>query len=227
MFEYTRSAYAILEKKFKKYLFITKIILNVSISAYFIYALIAHIGNFVANIILASLFAIYLIFTILSEKKKVAKPVKRKVRIIYQSIRLLIKAFVLGVTLYGMYEATVEVKPLSIVLTTLMIILWVIQLIIEILMDIILPKKDLLIAGFMKDVEPYIEIINKYNNFRGNDTIDINYDKYQKELDKLTPNANALKEEAAIRKENRVKTKKEQRREKIFNTLTFGIFKKK
>ena len=69
---------------------------------YFLIALLTKTGNFIANIISLSLFIVYIIFEISTrniEKKKIRKVVRR----IYVSARLLIRAFALGTIIYGIY----------------------------------------------------------------------------------------------------------------------------
>ena len=220
MFEYTKSAYKYVSRKIKIYLRLIRILLAIVTIAYFTYALITKIGNFYANIVLASIYLIYLLFQIITIKKDI-KPIKRKVRIIYKIIKLSINAFVLGSNIYSIYVTSHAVKPITIIMSTLMIIFWLIQVMLEIVIDIVLPKKDILIAGFYKDIYPYVQKINAYNAKLNNDEIIIPLDEYEKEVDLISSDAEQMIIEKNERKEQRKFDKKEARKQRFKDAITF------
>ena len=109
-------------------------------SAYFIYALVTKTGNFIANIILASLFVGYTIFYFITRSMEM-KTAKKIVKRSYKWIKIVIKTFTLGAMIYGIYITTTNVTPISIILATLMIILYVLQILLELACEIVEDKK--------------------------------------------------------------------------------------
>ena len=123
---------------------------------YFVIAIVTKTGNFVANILSASLFVVYTIFEICTrniEKKKVRKVVRR----IYVGARLLIRAFALASIIYGIYTTTTEVKPLSIVLLAIMIIFWILQVLFEVIVFIVSRYIEMITLEIKKDVSEFKE----------------------------------------------------------------------
>lgn len=164
MFKYTKAAVDIIIEDIKKYCNIFKYGSMIFTFAYFIYALYTNNGNVIVNIVLISLFFLYTVLDILTHNKDF-KLLKKIIRRSYKSIKLLTKTFSLGVMIYGIYMATTNVSPISIILATLMIILWVLQLLFEIVIEIFNDKKDLLIAGWNKDIENLKKPVTTVNNF--------------------------------------------------------------
>ena len=71
------------------------------------------------------------------------------VKRVYKWLKIAIKAFTLGAAIYGLYTAANNVTAISIVLTTLMIIMWVLETILEIVIEVISKEAELLISGLM------------------------------------------------------------------------------
>ena len=123
---------------------------------YFLIALLTKTGNFIANIISLSLFIVYTIFEISTrniEKKKIRKVVRR----IYVSARLLIRAFALGTIIYGLYTATTDVTALSIVLLVLMIIFWILQVLFEVIVFIVSRYVNIVAEELKRDADEFKE----------------------------------------------------------------------
>lgn len=152
MFKYTRASIEMIIHDIKKFSKIFKYGSLIFTTAYFIYALIAQTGHFVANIVLASLFVAYTIFEFVTSKVD-WKDVKRIVKRSYTWVKLGIKAFTLGAMIYGIYTATTNVSAISTILATLMIILWILQVLLELVVEIIENKIDLIVAGWNQDIE--------------------------------------------------------------------------
>ena len=104
------------------------------------------------------------------------KQLKKIVRRIYKVIKYSMKTFTLGVMVYGIYTASTNVSAISIILTTLMIIMWVLQLLLEFVVEIFDDKKDLIIAGWSKDIDNLKRPVTTVNNFikkvKGEDIIE-------------------------------------------------------
>ena len=123
---------------------------------YFLIALLTKTGNFIANIISLSLFIVYTIFEISTrniEKKKIRKVVRR----IYVSARLLIRAFALGTIIYGIYTATTDVTALSIILLVLMIIFWILQVLFEVIVFIVSRYVNIVAEELKRDADEFKE----------------------------------------------------------------------
>jgi len=129
-----------------------------------VYAIYAKVGNIVVNSILLSLVVFYTLFELITKNKNI-KHIKKIVRRSYKSIKFLTKTFSLGIMIYGIYVASTNVSGISIILATLMIILWVLQLLLELVVEIFDDKKDLIVAGWNKDIENLKKPVTKVNNF--------------------------------------------------------------
>ncbi len=152
MFKYTKEAVEILKEDFKRYSRIFKVSSLLFTSAYFVWALISQSGNFVVNVILASLFVAYTIFELIINctGHKVAKKIVKRT---YKWLTFGVRAFTLGSMLYGIYTATTNVSAMSTIIATLMIILWVFQILLEIVVEIVENKIDLFDKAIRQDVE--------------------------------------------------------------------------
>ena len=180
MIDYSKVAFAMVFEDLKKWSKGFKIGFNIFTILYFAYVFLLEKGNFYVNIVLVSLYVIYTIFelaTLNKEMKKTKVIVARS----YKWSKLLIKAFTLGSSLYGIYLASTEADGLSIIISTLMIILWIIQVLLEIVIVVMEPKVRLLIAGVLGDLNPHVERFNSL--FKTHAQLPM--DEYQKELNKL------------------------------------------
>ena len=164
MFKYTRTAIDIIITDIKKFATIFNYGSLIFTSAYFIYALVTKTGNFIANIILASLFVGYTIFYFITRSMEM-KTAKKVVKRSYKWIKIVIKTFTLGAMIYGIYTATTNVTPISIILATLMIILYVLQILLELACEIVEDKKDLLVEAVAKDMEIVTRPVSAVGNF--------------------------------------------------------------
>ncbi len=164
MFKYTRTAIDIIITDIKKFATIFNYGSLIFTSAYFIYALVTKTGNFIANIILASLFVAYTIFYFITKSMEM-KTAKKIVKRSYKWIKIVIKTFTLGAMIYGIYITTTNVTPISIILATLMIILYILQILLELACEIVEDKKDLLVEAVAKDMEIVTKPVSAVGNF--------------------------------------------------------------
>lgn len=183
MVDYSKAAIKIILDDLKKWSKIFKIGFSIFTLVYFIYTFVMEKGNIYVNVVLISLYVIYTLFELITYKKAIKKT-KKIIARGYKWLKLLIKAFTLSSTLYGIYVATSNVDGISIILATLMIIVWILQVLLEIIVLVIEPKVKLVIAGVLTDAKP---IINMHNFFtkKEKDWI-INYEEYKKEIDILS-----------------------------------------
>lgn len=164
MFKYTKAAIDIVIEDIKKYCNIFKYSSMVFTILYFIYALYSKSANLIVNVVLLSLFSIYAVLDLFTCKKKL-KTLKKFIKRSYKSLKMITKAFSLFIMIYGIYGAATNVSAISIILVTLMIIMWVLQLLLEIFIEIFENKKDLIVAGWNKDVENLRKPVSTVTNF--------------------------------------------------------------
>ena len=164
MFKYTREAVNKIIDDFKILSKVFKYTSEVVTVTYLIYSLIAKVGNFYANIILLGLFIGYAIFDfVVSDEgnKFVKKVVKRTVN----WTKIMIRAFTLFVLIYSIYTATTNATPTTIILATLMIIVWVLQVLLELVIMVVEDEKDLVLAGLKKDIDDIKRPVTDVGNF--------------------------------------------------------------
>ncbi len=152
MFKYTQATFGKLVDDFKRCVNAFKNASLVFTSIYFIYALINKTGNFYANVVLATLFVAYTIFEIATRNRNM-RATRKNVKRGYTWMKILVKAFALGAMLYGLYTATIEATPISIILATLMIILWVLQFLFAVIYEVIKSKFELFKIAIKEDVK--------------------------------------------------------------------------
>ena len=161
MIKYTKAAIDVVIRDIKILSNILKYLTLILSLAYYIYALIAQIGNSVVNIVLISLIGCFLIFELITIKIDINKVAKRIIRRIYRWSKLVIKGSVLATTLYSLYLTSVTTNGLTIVLSTLTTIFFVIQLIVELLRFLFERYKDLLLDAVKQDIDNFKENASK------------------------------------------------------------------
>lgn len=178
---------------------------------YFAYVLAMQKGIFIVNVILAGLFIVYTIFDIATCKKQL-RVTRKVVKRTYDIIKLSMKGFTLGVSIYTIYITASDVTPISIILTTLLIILWIIQILFEVIVIVLEEELELLMAGINEDiVKPYTTISNVVSKFTGgekqtytqpypNELRQLQAIVDEKEKDKLFKKQQKKKERSIMRK---------------------------
>lgn len=154
MLDYTKAAFNKIIADFKLLGFIFGLAVQIFNIAYLVYSLIFERGVYLANIILLFTSSIYFIYYVITHGKidKSYKRAKRRIRRVYVCLKLLIKAYSLGVILYSIYFTAVDVTVLSVVFTALMIISWLMQIFFEILRYVIESRCEIVMTGITIDV---------------------------------------------------------------------------
>lgn len=164
MFKYTREAINKIIDDFKLLSRIFKYTSQVVTVGYLTYSIIAKVGHFYANLILLVLFVGYTIFDFVvsdENNKFFKKVVKRTVNWLKISIR----AFTLLVLIYSIYTATTNANAITIIMATLMIIVWVLQVLLELVITVVEDEKDLVVAGLKKDIDDIKKPVSDVGNF--------------------------------------------------------------
>lgn len=160
MFIHTREALNRISKTWNVVKWIFDYGMSILMIVYLILALVFSLGNDIVNGILLGITALMLVVTIAIGQKELLKKQRvitirgvRKTKHALKCAKIVVKAYSLGVTLYGMFIAASMVSPLSIIMTTLLIILWVITVIIELISVLIETLNNYLKDSINKDIE--------------------------------------------------------------------------
>ena len=156
MFKNTIAALNDAKRKIKLGAKILSISVQVIYLAYLAFCIVSGLGSIVVNLVLAAIAVAYLVFDISTREytDKITKRTRRAVSTAYRRLKLLYGLFSLVASVYAMYSASAaDVKPLAIITTTVMIILWVVRAVVELAVYLISKQIDVLKAAFLSDVE--------------------------------------------------------------------------
>jgi len=223
MLKYTLAAKDKILGDFRKFSVIFKYLSLIYTIGYFIYVLSTQKGIVWVNIVLSILFVGYTIFEILTYKKQI-KSTKKIIKRSYAGIRLALKGFTLGTSLYSIYMAYTIVTPMSIILSTLMIILWIIQVLFEVIVIVLEEEVEFLIAAVHEDiVKPYTKVSNIVCKFTGGEKQEY-IQPYPVELDVLEE---IVQKKELAKKEAKEAWKAEQKEKRKESNIFRKLFKKK
>lgn len=151
----TKTAFQLIVEDFRRYVLILKYtFLTFSVST-LIYSIVSNTGNLIINCALLGLLFIYTIADAILRKRENPNPSK-KLRIIYAWLHITLNAFALASSLYALYSATIhEVKPITIVLATLSLIMFILKVVLEISLEVIQSKWTLLQNAMLMDAQEY------------------------------------------------------------------------
>ncbi len=151
----TKTALQLIVEDFKRYILILKWVFLGFSFATIIYSLVVGIGNLIINWILLGVLVVYAFLDSIFRLKQKPNPTK-KLRVIYAWTRIALNAAALVSSLYAIYSATShEVKPISIVLATLSIIMFILKVLTEICLEIFQSKWTLLKNAMIMDAKEH------------------------------------------------------------------------
>lgn len=133
--------------------------MNILMVIYLSLAIAFSLGNVIVNSILLGITTLILIATIifsrieLNKKRRTItiKRIRKTTKHALKVGKILVKAYSLGVTLYGMFIAASMVSPINIIVTTLLIIMWVMTVIMEVSGMLIDLLGDYLVSSIKED----------------------------------------------------------------------------
>ena len=222
MLKYTLAAKDKILNDFNKFSVIFKYSSLIYTLGYFIYVLATDKGIFWVNVVLASLFTLYTIFEFMTYKKQI-RTMKKVVKRSYAAVRLLLKGFTLATSIYSIYMASTNVTPISIILATLMIILWLLQVLFEIILIVLEEEVEFLVAAVHEDIlKPISKVTNVWAKVTGGEKQEY-VQPYPVELDILDEIVQKKEKAKKEAKEAWKEKKKEERRE---NNIFRKLFKK-
>lgn len=150
----TKTAFQLIVEDFKRYVLILKWIFLAFSFATVIFDLIVGIGEPIINYCLLGLLLVYSVLDTVF--RMVAKPnPTKKLRIVYAWLRIVLNAAALTSSIYAIYKASTEVKPISIVLATLSIIMFILKVLVEICFEIFQSKWTLLKNAMIMDAKEH------------------------------------------------------------------------
>ena len=151
----TKTAFQLIIEDFKRYVVILKYVFLAFSVATLIYGIISGIGNLIINCCLLGLLFVYSVLDAILRRRE-SPNASRKLRIVYAWMRISLNAAVLASSLYSLYSATVaEVKPITIVLATLSMIMFVLKVLLEITLEVFQSKWTLLKNAMLMDAKEY------------------------------------------------------------------------
>lgn len=167
MFVHTKEALNKIQKTWNVVKWMFEYGMNILMILYLVLALIFSLGNVIVNSILLGITVLMLIVTIAISKKELYKKQKvitirgvRKTKHALKWVKIVVKAYSLGVTLYGMFIAASMVSPFSIIMTTLLIIVWIITVIVELISMLLEFLTNYLKDSVQKDI---VDIKEEYH----------------------------------------------------------------
>ena len=165
MLDYTKNAILKIVNDFKKFIFLCNVTTQIAYIAYLVYTLIAQTGLWFINLALLIISVSYLLFFLYATKKEACKQLKKRMNLLFKRCKQLVKFFTLGVMLYGIWQTTENVTPLSVILSALMIVGFVLQILFEVILKLLLNRADLILEGLKADWEQATKPVKSVGNF--------------------------------------------------------------
>ncbi len=153
MFDYSRAACRKIKKDIDGISFALNIVTQTLSLAYLAYILFFGSGLFPVKLTLFVLSAAYFAFFLIASAASLKKGLKRRVKLIFQWSRRLIKIFNLGVIIYGFANA--EHTSFSLLLIAFTILSWGLDLIIGIISFILTSWLQLFFIGVETDMDEF------------------------------------------------------------------------
>lgn len=169
MLEYTKAAIKKTIDDFKRINYAREIITQVVYIAYLTYAIVYSFitktkliwVNAALFLLSVGYFAFFLYMTTRSPEKKVSERAKE----IFNWCKRLLKLYTLGIMLFGLYQTTAHANPLSVILTTFMIVGWVLEVLFNVVFKFFIGRANLIIEGMEADYENITKPVRSVGNF--------------------------------------------------------------
>ena len=176
MLDYTKGVLSKTIDDLKSIAFFSALALQIFQVGYLIFALCVRTGILVANIILLTLSTAYLAFMLYVHFQDVEVQTRKLWKNIYRWSKRAIKAFTLGVSIYGLFIAASEPlttkSMISIVLVIFMFLAWILDILFSLIVMVVEKRKDLFLNAFKMDFEPAFKAVNFVNKIRGKEVED-------------------------------------------------------
>ena len=151
----TKTAFQLIVEDFKRYIVILKWVFLAFSFATVVFDIVMGIGSLIINCCLLGVLLVYSVLDTLFRVFRKPDPTK-KLRIIYAWLRIALNAAALISSLYAIYSASAhEVKPITIVLATLSLIMFILKVLVEICFEIFQSKWTLLKNAMIMDAKEH------------------------------------------------------------------------
>ena len=142
---------------------------------YMIYAMASGVGVLWVNICLTVISVAYMVIYIMFAEKKdrTSKEVRRYSAHAFKCTKIVLKAYTVGLTIYGIYIAAEKADAIAIILALINLCVWGLQVMLELVSLVVERYKELLIASIQADVEqitkPVKTVIDTVKVFTGHE----------------------------------------------------------
>lgn len=215
MIDYTKVAVKKIFDDFKHFVYLFQVCVYILYTLYLIYAIITQSGILAVNIILLVFSLAYLIFFIVyNQRKQKNKTLKKVITEIFKWSKRAIKLFTIGVALYGVYETSKNVNPLSVVLSALMVVGFVFDLLFDLIIRFVSKRIHFVYEAIQADVETITKPFTAVKSFfKREDAPPPPPTKNRLLLDELVATARAEKADKKLSKKEKKRLEKDRKKE--------------
>lgn len=226
MMKYTRAAFNKIVGDLRKLSYVFNFCVPTLSLSYLVYALATQTGIFAINLIALAVTVLYLIFYAVYSYKiekqnragsKKTKKVRRGVKHLYKTCRLIASACSLAISVYGIYFTAQNVTPISVALVGLLMIFWILNVLIMLAYEFVYNRVELLIDGIQYDIEsmnPVKAVKDAVNKMQGREIV--------VDTDKISRKSRNVLDALADKEEENKKEKEESGLIKRFFKSAFG-----
>ena len=227
MLKYTRAALWKMLLDFKRIAHVISIVLYSVSVLYPIYAIIAGNGYLAANIALAAIALMYLIFYLITYNKnsREEKNKKSKVKQVYKWSKRGISLLTLGITVYSIYFTAQDMKFHTLLITAFMVVFWVVDASAALITIFIENRIDLFSSAIAMDFEGAARVGNFFKRAIGDEVTETEIP--QKNREALERMSEAHSEVVRDKQEQKKLTKKARRAQRINTWMSRVGIKKK
>lgn len=167
MFENTRAVLDKTVNDFKRFIWGFALFVQLFYIGYLAYAVFFGSGNKIVNISLLVISIGYFVFYVITyeKKDKHSKELKRTVKRALKWYKISASALTLVTMIYGIYTASENTSPFSLILVAIMVIVWVMQVIFELAYYAIEARVNLFKSAFEVDVESIKKPVTAIGDF--------------------------------------------------------------
>ncbi len=165
MLDYTKAAVETIKKDFERLAFICGILTQMVYIAYMIYSIVTEKGIFYINLALLVLSCAYFSFYLYANAQELKKKIKKRAARIFKRCKQLIKIFNLLVLIYGIWGATKNASPFTVLLLVFMVVGLLLDILLEIILRFFINRANLIMEGIKADYGTVTKPARSVGNF--------------------------------------------------------------
>ena len=210
MLDYSKAALKQVESDFKMLVHLLTLSGLVTYLIYIVYALVTNAGEGWINITLGAATLSYLVYYLTCYYITGVDSDSRRVGKSYKVFKLAMKAISLLTAIYGIYNTAGRVSAVSVIITSLMVVVWILQVLFELVSYFVRTRLRLIVEGLEADFENMIKPLTAARDFARKIV-------GKPVAEKKTPSKLRvfLDEKVKIIRERRAEEKREKKREKL------------